>query len=426
MIKDIVLQHKLEKERLLVKNYIPREQLSFVRRFLDSDLIKVISGPRRAGKSIFSLLLLQNKRFAYLNFDDESLLKVKDYSEIVKAIFEVYPEAKFILFDEIQNLKNWELFVNKLQRRGANLILTGSNANLLSKELATRLTGRYLSIEIFPFCFREVLKANNFEIKKEELALPEIKGRMLNYLDSYLKNGGFPEVVVRDVDAKTYLETLFDAILLRDAVKRYKVKFSQKIYDLALYLVSNFSSEFTFTKLRNTLDFRSTNTVEKYLKYLEESYLVFSLNRFSFKMKEQIRSPRKIYLVDNGFILAKSFQFSQNFGKLMENLVFIEILRKGYKLNKDVFYYKAGNGSEVDFVLRKGIKIERLIQVCYGIDRQDVKGRELKGLVGAGEELNCSNLVIITWDEEGEEIFKGKKVKFLPLWKYLLMPVTHT
>lgn len=403
MLKEVILQHKVERDNLLLRNYIPREKLGFARKFLDQNLIKVVTGPRRVGKSVFSLGLLRNKKFAYLNFDDENLLKTKNYDEIVKIIFEIYPQAEFILFDEIQNLDKWEIFVNKLQRRGFNLILTGSNAKLLSKELATTLTGRYVPLEIFPFTFKEFLKAKNFKVNEEKINLPKMKGMILNYLDEYLKNGGFPEVVVKDLDPKTYLETLFDAILLRDVVKRYKVRFSQKIYDLATYL-----------------SFRSTNTVEKYLNYLEEAYLVFSLNRFSFKVKEQIKAPRKIYLVDNGLVLAKSFQFSKDIGRLLENLVFVEILRRGYKPNRDVFCYKNTNGSEVDFVLRKGIKIEKLIQVCYEMDNLKIKEREFKGLVKAGKELNCEDLRVITWDYEGKEEFKGREINLIPLWRWLL------
>jgi hypothetical protein len=420
MLKEIVLQHKFERDQLLGKNYILREKLDFVQGFLDSDLIKVITGSRRAGKSVFSILLLKDRDFAYLNFDDENLLKINNYDEIIKAIFEVYGQIKIILFDEIQNLENWELFVNKLQRKGFNLILTGSNAQLLGRELATTLTGRYLPIEIFPFSFTEFLKANNFAIKPEELILPEVRGKLLSYLNTYLKNGGFPEVVVNKLDARTYIEILSDAILLRDVVKRYKVRFSQRIYDLATYLVSNFSSLFSFNRLRNTLGFRSTITVEKYIKYLEESYLIFSLNRFSFKVKEQIKSPRKVYLVDNGFILAKSFQFSQNFGRLMENLVFVEILRRDYALNREVFYYKTNNGAEVDFVLRKGLSIEKLIQVCYEIENTEIRQKELKGLTRAAEELNCDTLIVITWDYEEKEKFRGRRINFVPLWKWLL------
>lgn len=421
MIKDFVLQHKKEKEELSSRNYVWREKLGYAGKFLDKDLIKVITGPRRAGKSVFSFLLLRNINFAYVNFDDENLLKVKNYDEILQAIFEVYPETKFIFFDEIQNLEKWEIFVNKLQRRGYNLILTGSNAKLLSKELATALTGRYISLEIFPFSFKEFLEFTHFKIDEEYIGLPEPKGKILNYLDMYLKNGGFPEVIVKKLEPKEYLQTLFDAVLFKDIVKRYKVRFSQKIYDLAVYLISNFSSEFSFTKLRNILEFRSTLTLQNYLKYLEEAYLFFCLNRFSFKMKEQIKAPKKIYIVDNGFVLAKSFQFSQNTGKLMENLVFIQLLRRGYKLNENIFYYKTRNGREVDFILKEGPEIKKLIQVCLETDNIEVKKRELKSLFEASQELNCRDLFVFSWDEEGEEKFKEKKIKFIPLWKWLLM-----
>lgn len=419
MIKDIILQHKVEKEKLLSKSYIFREKLDFANSFIENDLIKVIIGPRRSGKSVFSFLLLRDKNFAYLNFDDENLLKITNYDSILKGIFEIYPESKFIFFDEIQNLPQWELFCNKLQRRGYNLILTGSNAKLLSQELSTVLTGRHISIELFPFNFKEFLKARKFQIP-DSIELPEVKGKILNYLDEYLKNGGFPEIAVNNLDTQVYLETLFDAVLFKDVVKRYKVKFSQKIYDLAIYLVGNFCSEFSFTKLRNNLEFRSTTTVQNYLKYLQESYLFFALNRFSFKMKEQLKAPKKIYLIDNGFIMAKAFQFSQNTGKLIENLVFIDILNRGYRLNDGVFYYKTRNDREIDFILRKNLKIEQLIQVCLDIKNTAIKTRELKALIEASNELKCDNLLMITWDTKETETIHSKKIKFLPLWEWLL------
>jgi len=418
MIKNIILQHKKEKETLLYRTYVLREKLSFAKNFLETDLIKVITGPRRAGKSVFASLLLKDKNFAYLNFDDENLLKINNSDEIIKGIFEVYGETKFILFDEIQNFKNWELFVNKLQRRGFNLILTGSNAKLLSKELATSLTGRHIPIEILPFSFREFLSAKNFGVK--EIDLPETKGKILNYLNEYLKNGGFPEVVVKNLEAKTYLDTLADAILLKDVVKRYKVRFSQKIYDLFLYLVSNFTNEFTFTKLKNTLNFNSVNTVQNYLSYLEEAYLIFSLNRFSFKVKEQIKTAKKVYLVDNGFVLAKSFQFSQDLGRLLENLVFGELLKRGLKVNENIFYYKTRNQKEIDFVIKEGTKIKNLIQVVYQFSDSEIQKRETKSLIEASQELKCNDLTIITWDVEKEEKIKDQKIKIIPLWQWLL------
>lgn len=420
MIRNVILQHKKERELFLSRSYILREQLEFAKKFLDKDLIKVITGPHRAGKSVFSFLLLKEKDFAYLNFDDENLLKIKNTDEIIKGIFEVYSKPRYILFDEIQNLQNWEIFVNKLQRRGYNLVLTGSNARLLSTELATFLTGRHIPIEIFPFNFREFLNAKNFLINEEKI-LPETTGSILNFLEEYLKNGGFPEVVVKEIEAKTYLDTLFDAILLKDVVKRYRVRFSQKLYDLAIYLITNFSNEFSYTRLKNILDFNSVNTLQNYLRYLEDAYLVFLLDRFSFKKKEQIKTAKKIYLVDNGFILAKSFQFSSNMGKLMENLVFVELLKRGNRPNETIFYYKTRNQKEVDFVLKKGMKIDSLIQVCCQLD-SETENRETKSLIEASEELRCNNLRIITWDREAEKTIKNIKIKFIPLWKWLMKP----
>jgi len=420
MIKNIVYQHKLEKENLISKDYIFREKLVYAQKFIDTDLIKIVIGPRRAGKSVAGFLLLKGREFAYLNFDDENLLKVKDYDEIVKAVFEVYPDSKYIFFDEIQNLENWEIFINKLHRRGHNLILTGSNAKLLSRELGTALTGRYIPIEIFPFSFTEFLNSHGFNIIKDQITLPEIHGKLLNYLEKYLTDGGFPEVVVKKLDAQIYLETLSNSILFKDVVKRYNVKYSQKIYDLNNYLRSNVSSEYSFLKLRNILGFRSTVTLQNYLSYLEEAFLIFILNRFSFKMKEQIKTPKKVYLVDNGFFQQISSRFSFDLGKLIENSVFVEILRRGFKPNNDFFFYKTGSGKEVDFIIKKAVKVEQLIQVCYSLDDLKTKEREIRALIEAGKELDCKDLIVISWDYEAEDVFKGERIKFIPLWKWLI------
>lgn len=419
MIKNTIFQQKAEKEGLLAKTYVHRERLNQFQGALENDLIKVITGPRRSGKSVFSLLLLKNIEFAYLNFDDENLFKVQNYDEIITGLEEIYPGAKYAMFDEIQNLPRWEIFVNKLQRRGCNLILTGSNARLLSSELATALTGRYISSEVFPFSFSEYLKSRNMAFE-DELMSARQKGILLNHLTQYLREGGFPEVSVQHVDCKTYLETLFDALLLKDVVTRHKVRFPRRIYDLALYMLSHFCSEFTFTRIKNNLGLNSTATVEKYIRYLEEAYLLFCLNRFSFKMKEQLKAPKKIYCVDNGFISARAFQSSQNSGRLMENCIFIELLRRGFKVNESLFYYRTRNKREVDFVLRDGIKIDGLIQVCLNVDDAMTMKREIRALTEAGEELGCSNLNVITWDYDARHESDGKEIVFLPLWKWLL------
>jgi predicted AAA+ superfamily ATPase len=419
MLKNAIIQQKLEKERFLSKKYIPREKLGAFKQVLSSDMIKVITGPRRAGKSVFAILLLKNEDFAYVDFDDEALLKPDNYDAILTALLEVYPKSKYFLFDEIQNLDKWEVFVSKLHRRGYNLVLTGSNARLLSSELSTALTGRYAAVEILPFSFGEFLLARNYQPAQAE-ASPEVKATLLGFLEEYLYQGGYPEVTVKNLEVKPYLQTLFDALLLKDVVKRFRVRYTQQIYDLAQYLMAHFAAEFSYTKLRNALGLRSTATVEKYAGYLEEAYLLYSLSRFSHKFKEQLKAPKKAYFVDTGFLTAKAFQVSPNSGRLMENVVFIELIRRGYVPNGGIFYYKTRNNKEVDFILRAGTKVEWLIQVCMDIDSEGTRKREQDALIEAGEELDCNRLTILSWDTEAREQVKGKEIEIVPLWKWLL------
>jgi len=419
MFKNAIIQQKLEKERFLSKDYIPREKLSVFKSALFSDLIKVITGPRRAGKSVFAFLLLKGEDFAYVNFDDEALLRPDNYDAVLAALLEVYPKSKYFLFDEIQNLDKWEVFVSKLHRRGYNLVLTGSNAHLLSSELATSLTGRYAAVEILPFSFAEFLLARNYQPTQIE-ASPEAKAKILVFFEEYLRQGGYPEVVAKNLEVKPYLQTLFDALLLKDVVKRFRVRYTQQIYDLAQYSMAHFAAEFSYTKLRNALGLRSTATVEKYCRYLEESYLLYALNRFSHKFKEQLKAPKKAYFVDNGFLTAKAFQVSPNSGRLMENVVFIELIRRGHVPNDGIFYYKTRNNKEVDFILRNGTKVEGLIQVCMDINSEGARKREQGALLEASEELGCSRLIILTWDTQAQESVKGKEIEIVPLWKWLL------
>jgi predicted AAA+ superfamily ATPase len=414
-IDEIVLAHRDEKKKLLGEKYVGREMHQKVTELMDQDLIKIITGPRRAGKSVFAIILLKNRDFAYLNFDDEELLKTKDYDEILKGLIQVYGKIDYILFDEIQNLDGWELFVNRLKRKGLNLTLTGSNSKLLSKELATHLTGRYLEIKILPFSFREFLDAKKFETGEMDLISKETRGRLLNLLTEYLDNGGYPEVVVKGY-GRDYLKTLFDGIIFKDIVKRYNVRYSSKLYELALYLTSAVSKSASYTKIKNSLDFRSVHTVENYMKYLEEAYLFVTLNRFSYKLKEQLKSPKKIYCIDTGLANAVGFKFTENTGGTMENLVAIELIRRG----SEIYYWKNHFGEEVDFVVKEGHRVKQAIQVTYVSSKGELEGREMKALVKASKELKCRNLLVITWDYEGAGKYQDKKIKFLPLWKWLL------
>jgi len=422
MLKDIVSNQKQQKEQLLTLSYIDRTKEPFAKKWLDSNLIKVVLGPRRAGKSVFSLVLLKDRPFMYFNFDDEVLSSAGGIAtdELMKELHATYGQVKTVLFDEIQNFPNWELFVNRLHREGYNLVLTGSNAHLLSKELATHLTGRHMPIEILPFDFSEFLRAKKFQIDTEYSALPQQRGELLNLMENYLLNGGFPEVVVSNLDPKDYLEVLFDALLFKDVVKRHKVKFSTQIGNLGAHLINNFANLYTVRKLLEILNLKSASTTEKYIKYLEEAYLIFSLLRYSPKSIQRIKSPRKVYAVDNGFISAKAIQHSPDKGKLMENLVFTELVKRGVKPNRDLFYYKTRNDREVDFIVKKGTEVTELIQVCYEAVTSDVEQREVRALLEASDELKVKKMTVLKWDEKREIKKDGSVIQLRPLWEWLL------
>jgi len=398
MIKEIVLKQKFEKEHLSELEYVER------------------------GKSVFAFMLLRNSQFMYLNFDDEALLRLNpvDTDELMKELHSVYGNVKTIFFDEIQNLPNWELFVNRLHRLGYNLIITGSNAKLLSKELSTILTGRHIPIEIMPFNFKEFLKAKKFKIDYESVSVPQKRGELLNLINDYLIYGGFPEIVVKGFDPKEYLSILFDSILFKDVVKRYKVRHSGLISDLASYLINNFSNYYTLRKLQKTLSFKSISTVEKYIDHLKEAYLIAQLKRFSYKAKKRIKSSKKIYVIDNGYIYAKAIQYSPDKGRLIENLVFTELLKRGFKANANLFYYKTRNGREVDFITKKDLSIAKLIQVSYETANIDTLDREIKSLIEASDELKAKDLAILTWDEERIIEKKSKVIQLIPIWKWII------
>ena len=413
MIRDIILLQKRELENRLREKYIDR---GIAKKKTENDLIKVLIGPRRSGKSFLAIHLLNSLgNFGYVNFDDEKMVEVKDYDEVINAVNSVYNNPKYLLLDEIQNLDKWELFVNRLQRQGWNLIVTGSNSKLLSKELATHLTGRHLLIKVFPFSFKEVLK-----LEEKELTQTEIKERLF----TYLKHGGYPEPLVKNLDYQDYLSTLFNSILYKDIVKRFKIRSVSAIEDLAIYLISNISKEFSYNTLSKVTKCKSVHTVEKYLAYLEEAFIFFKLNRFSYRVKEQLSSNKKIYCIDNGFIYAKRFRVSSDMGRLYENMVAIELKKTEINSELAVYYWKNVQQEEVDFVVKQGSKVKYLIQVCYDVSSLDAKEREVRALLKAGRELACKNLIILNQGYEGEENhewfgIKGK-IKFISLWKWLL------
>lgn len=412
VMKTTILNQRAERDELLSRPYQQRHTKYDADELLQNPLIKLITGPRRVGKSVFALLMLQGRNFAYLNFDDKQLLEQWDEDLAMSALDDVYPDYDFMLLDEIQNLPDWDLWVSKLYRRGKNLIITGSNAKMLSSEMASVLTGRYLQIEMLPFSLDETMSWKNISPDREEQAAQAIV-----LADDYMRNGGYPETIPARSITKSYLSTLFDSILLKDVAQRHKVRNTTDLYNLATYLLSNFCNPISANELAGELGLSSVATTKKFCDYLNEPYLFFYLPRFNNKLKLMNKAPKKVYVVDNGFVQSTAFNLSENLGRLLENQVFVELLRRGYIPGQTLFYYRTRNDKEIDFVTRKGAKVEQLIQVCYDMTSEKTRKRELDALTEAAEELRCDNLLIITNSEQGGIYWRNRKIKAINIIK---------
>ena len=414
-MKTIILNQRRERDELMSRPYLMRRSNQDTDLLLSSSLIKLITGPRRVGKSTQALLMLRDKNFAYLNFDNYSLLDAWDANLVMRMLDDVYPGYEYILLAEVQNLDGWDLWVSELYRLGKNLVITGSNARMLSSEMATVLTGKYLQVEMLPFSLEEFFDWNKLDL---HCLNPEDKTNSLVLADDYLRNGGYPEVVASRQLTRSYLDTLFDSIVWKDVAKRHNVRNVTDLNNLAMYLVSNFCNPVSANDLTTELGFSSVNTTRKYMDYLHEPYLFYYLSRYNNKLKLMKKAPRKVYVVDNGFVTSKAFSLSDNLGRLLENQVFIELVRRGYDVERTMFYYRSRNDKEVDFVLRKEAHIERLVQVCYDMSNPKTEKREVDSIVECAGELKCSNLVIVTNNDKRTIEKDGYKIDVVPITEF--------
>lgn len=414
-MKSIILNQRKERDKLLSRPYLTRHSHYDNEVLLSSKLIKLITGPRRVGKSTFALLMLRGKKFAYLNFDSKPLLDAWDENLVMRMLDDVYPDYEYILLDEVQNLSGWDLWVSQLYRMGKNLIVTGSNAKMLSSEMATVLTGKYLQVEMLPFSLAEFFEWNNTTLSR---AGGEDETNTHALIDDYLRNGGYPETAASRALTANYLDTLFDSIIWKDVAQRHKVRNVSDLNSLAMYLASNFCNPVSANNLAIELGLSSVATTKKFMDYLHEPYLFFYLPRYNNKLKLMKKAPQKVYIVDNGFVVAKAFSLSENLGRLLENQVFIELLRRGYNTEQTLFYYRSRNDKEVDFVLREGTNIKSLMQVCYDLSSPKTAKREVNALVECAEELKCSNLIIVTNNDERIIEKDGYKIHVIPISKY--------
>jgi len=412
--KTIIKEQREELEKIFhEERIIEREGLENSKKALNHPNILAVLGVRRCGKSIFSYLLAKEKKFGYINFDDERLigLKAEDLNKILESFYELYEDVEFIILDEIQNIKNWELFLTRL-RRSKKIILTGSNSKLLSGELSTHLTGRYLDETLFPFSFREFLKFKQF--KENDVYTTKEKATIMRFLQEYLEVGGFPEIYKF---GSAMASRIYEDIITKDIILRYKINKKEELKRLSRYLITNSSEEITYSKLAKILNVKHVSTISNWISYIENAFLIFKLERFDFKLKQQFIAPKKVYCIDQGIINSIGFKFSENKGKIIENEVAVELQRrKRVNRNLEIYYWKNHQQNEVDFVLKKGSKIEQLIQVTYINSKEEIREKEITSLLKASKELKCKNLLIITWDYESKE----KGIKFIPLWKWLL------
>ena len=411
ILRKIIVQQKND---IKLGNTIRRSILDEILKWFNDNRILVLTGLRRSGKSTILMQIMESKPgYCYVNFEDERFIefKAQDFELLNEVLIEVYNNPKIYLFDEIQNIEKFETFVRRIQDQGKKVVITGSNASLLSKELGTRLTGRYRSFDVYPFSFVEFLRFMDVSPKKDWFYLAEKKVDLIKLFDDYFLKGGLPEYL-KNKD-KEYIRTIYENILYRDIIARYSIKKQALLKDLVNILVTNISSQFTYNSLKEQLKLANAITVKEYISYLSDSYLFFELQKFDFSVRKQLNAPKKIYLIDTIFNQILGMNFSMNRGRILENVVFIELKRR----KKDIYYFSGK--SECDFIIKDGIKAKEAIQVCYLLSKEN-KEREINGLLEALASFNLKEGLILTKEDECEINRGGKKIKVIPVWKWLL------
>lgn len=361
----------------------------------------IISGIRRCGKSTLARQFLKlQKPVYYIYFEDVMLAEFesKDFVKLDEIFHDVLGDNGIYFFDEIQNVKGWEIFVRQLVDKNNKVLITGSNASMLSRELGTRLTGRHISYELFPFSFNEFLRFKN-------------KKANLENFEKYVELGGFPEYL--KINDKIILRNLFQDIFYRDVLVRNNIRNETDLKSLLAYLSSNIGKKFSYTKLRDSLGIKSVHTVKQFVSACENAYLFFSINKFDYSVKKQLINSKKIYCIDNALIKLNSFSVSFDRGRLLENLVFLELRRN----QREVYYHS--EKKECDFVIKKGDRITQAIQVCYLLNDEN-KLKEINGLLEAMELYKLKEGLLLTNNQEDVLEINDKKIILKPVWKWLI------
>ncbi|MCM1483719.1 MAG: ATP-binding protein [Muribaculaceae bacterium] len=418
VLLEILRDQREELALLRSQWFCERKEESMIK--LESKKAQVVIGVRRSGKSTlcFNALTKAHVKFAYVNFDDERLihLSADDLNEILKCLYQIYGDFTHLFLDEAQNINGWHLFVNRLLRQGMKVIITGSNAKLLSSELSTYLTGRYNEIELLPFSFREFCEVEG--VTTTELTT-KTDALLRRAFDKYMDTGGFPEIISGEENAEIYIDTLVSNILNRDIVQRFKVRYKDTFKSLAHHLMNNAPCEVIYTALQKTFNLKNDKTVENYVGYLYQAYLMRQLRKYSTKSSDRIRNA-KCYPIDVSLMNARKNAFAKdNFGWRLETLVYLALCRK-YGIGYDIYYHKT-DSYEVDFVVCHRATVTELVQVSYDVSSEKTFNRECSALIKAGKSLNCDKLTLVTAFEERVLETQGQVINVCAAYKWLLL-----
>lgn len=413
---EILRDQKSELEVFAKQHFCDRQEESRIK--LDSKKAQVVIGVRRSGKSVlcYNALSKSGVVYAYVNFDDERLaaLKADELNEVLRCLYQVYGDFTHLFLDEAQNVEGWHFFVNRLLRQGMKVILTGSNAKLLSSELSTHLTGRYNDIALLPFSFREYCIIRNVDFTDRTT-----KGDALlrKAFDEYMQSGGFPEIVTDGEDADGYIDDLTKNIMERDIVQRFNVRYRDSFLKLANHMMNNAPCEVIYTTLQKDFNIKSDHTVQNYISYLYQAYLLMQVNKYSTKSRERIRNS-KCYTIDVALMNARKDAFAgNNLGWRMETIVYLELKRR-YASGHDIYYLKE-NSFEADFVVCRRSTVIEIIQVSYDIDTPKTYKREINGLIQASKVTKCDNLKLMTAYTDKSVTEQGKHIEIVSCYKWL-------
>jgi len=413
LLRHIILQQK--NQEFHIDKTVTREKRLDIEKWIKKDnRILILTGLRRSGKSTLLRQLMQNRNdYCYVNFEDERFIefKAQHFEQLHEVLIEIYGNPSIYFFDEIQNIDKFETFVRRLQDQGKKIILTGSNASMLSKELGSRLTGRYKSFEIYPFSFTEFLAFHHLFPDKTWMYLTEKKVQLIKSFQKYLSQGGMPEYLKnKDID---YIQTTYENIIYRDIITRYNIKKQKLFKELVTILATNIASKITYNSLKNTLKLSNAITVKEYISYLQNSYLFFELPKFDYSLKKQLNTPKKIYTVDPMFHTLCGMNYSKNLGRILENMVFLALKRQG----NEIFYF--ANKNECDFIIKNENKITNAIQVCHMIHEEN-KEREIAGLLEAMNAFQLKRGYLLTSEHEEELTLPNKEIIIMPIWKWMI------